>query len=112
MPPTMCASLPTLDLLKIQDDSRLRSIELQSIVFTAWGFPVLLFYRNPPLRVPTEERNRIRGFHQIRGSGFALSRFGGFEARRIRAFATGLTMVCVCLLGVEACGRIIAVLGD
>ena len=112
MPPTMCASLPTLDLLKIQDDSRLRSIELQSIVFATWDFPVLLFYGNPPLWVPTEARNRIRGFLQIRRGGFALSRFGGIDARRIRAFATGLTMVCVGSLGIEARGRIIAVSGD
>ncbi|WP_349712124.1 hypothetical protein [Comamonas sp. w2-DMI] len=75
-------------------------------------FVHLSFYGNTPLRIPTEARNRIRSFLQIRGSGFALSRFAGIYAKRIRAFAARLTMVCVRPLGIEACGRIIAVSGD
>ena len=75
-------------------------------------FVHLSFYGNPYLRIPTKAQNRIRGFLQIRRGGFAFSRFGGFDAKRIRAFTARLTMVCVRPLGIETCGRIIAVSGD
>ena len=74
----MCVSLPTLDLPEIQDDSRLRLIELQSIVFITDRLPLLCFYGNPYSRLPTHAQNRIRGFPQTRRSGSTLSRFGGF----------------------------------
>jgi len=72
----------------------------------------LSFYGNPYLRIPTEARNRIRGFLQIRRGGFAFSRFGGFDARRIRAFAARLTMVCACIWAIKARARIIDASGD
>ena len=62
----MCVSLPTSDLPKIQDDSRLRPIELQSIVFVACRLPLLCFCRNPRSWISTEARSRISGFPPAR----------------------------------------------
>jgi hypothetical protein len=74
----MYVSLPTLDLPKIQDDSRLRPIGLQSIVFKYARLPLSCFYGNPHLWLLTEAQSRILAFPQTRRCGFALSRFGGF----------------------------------